>query len=295
MPAMLYDITLRLGYDYAHPVAHARHLLRIEPRSLSGMQRVISSRVRVRPVGGVLEASRDFFGNILHTLLFHDPHETVDIHLTARVERQVGAPVLALAPDLAQMQAELAGLTALGPDSPLHFLSASPRITDPLAFRSFAAGLLRPDMNAIEAMRTIGAALSKRMVFDAKATDVDTPPMVAFRAGRGVCQDYAQIMIACLRAVGIPAAYVSGFLRTQPPPGQERLPGADAMHAWVRVWCGEAVGWFEYDPTNALDVADDHILVGYGRDYADVAPIRGVSRTAGGQVGEHNVDVVPVT
>ncbi len=90
MPAMLYDITLRLGYHYAHPVAHARHLLRIEPRSLSGMQRVLSSKVRVRPVGGVLEASHDFFGNILHTLLFHDPHETVEIQLTARSNARWG-------------------------------------------------------------------------------------------------------------------------------------------------------------------------------------------------------------
>ena len=291
---MIYDITLKLGYRYAKPVAQARHLLRLEPRNLPGTQTVQSTRLMITPEGGSLAADRDFFGNIVHTFLYREGHKAVDIEMTARVERQAAPPVLALAPDLRRIEVELADMDALGGDSPLHYLGASPRISDPLAFRDFGAGVIRPGMSVIEAMRAIGDALSDRMTFDPEATEVDTPPMDAFRTGRGVCQDYAQIMIASLRAIGIPAGYVSGFLRTVPPPGQERLPGADAMHAWVRVWCGEAVGWFEYDPTNALDVADDHVVVGYGRDYADVAPIRGVSRSTGGQFGRHSVDMVPV-
>jgi transglutaminase-like putative cysteine protease len=99
-------------------------------------------------------------------------------------------------------------------------------------------------------------------------------------------------MIACLRGIGIPAGYVSGFLRTTPPPGQPRLEGADAMHAWVRAWCGMETGWVEVDPTNALMVANDHIVIARGRDYADVAPVKGVLRTAGSQTTEQAVDVV---
>jgi len=101
-------------------------------------------------------------------------------------------------------------------------------------------------------------------------------------------------MIAGLRGLGVPAGYVSGFLRTIPPPGKERLEGADAMHAWVRVWCGRESGWLEFDPTNAIRAGDDHISVGYGRDYSDVAPVVGIVKIAGGQAIKQSVDVVPV-
>ena len=102
------------------------------------------------------------------------------------------------------------------------------------------------------------------------------------------------MMIAGLRGLGIPAGYVSGFLRTIPPPGKERLEGADAMHAWVRVWCGREAGWQEFDPTNDMRAGNDHIVVGYGRDYSDVAPIVGVLKTTGGQKGKQAVDVIPI-
>ena len=132
------------------------------------------------------------------------------------------------------------------------------------------------------------------MSFDPEATTVDTPPAEAFARRHGVCQDFAQVMIACLRGIGIPAGYVSGFLRTNPPPGQPRLEGADAMHAWVRAWCGRQTGWIEFDPTNAIAAGIDHILVARGRDYGDVAPVKGVLRIAGDQKTEHAVDVIPV-
>ena len=122
---------------------------------------------------------------------------------------------------------------------------------------------------------------------------VDTPAIDAFERRHGVCQDFSHIMIACLRSIGIPAGYVSGFLRTIPPEGQQRLEGADAMHAWVRAWCGIESGWIEYDPTNALRVGQDHIVVARGRDYGDTAPVKGVLRTAGTQTTGHKVDVIP--
>lgn len=291
---MQYEITLQLDYDYAHPVAHARHLLRVQPRSVVGQQRLVACRLDIEPEPGEQSARLDFFGNLVQTLHFVEPHAEISIRLRAFVERTSAPPAFFQLTDLARMKADLATRAGLGPDSPLHFLEPSPRIPRLEPFRDFAESHITPGMSPVEAMHALGKALSARMTFDAKATDVDTPPAKAFETKRGVCQDYSQIMIGCLRAVGIPAAYVSGFLRTIPPPGQERMPGADAMHAWVRVWCGDPVGWVEYDPTNAIDVADDHILVGYGRDYADVAPIRGVSRTAGGQAGRHTVDVVPM-
>jgi transglutaminase-like putative cysteine protease len=101
-------------------------------------------------------------------------------------------------------------------------------------------------------------------------------------------------MISCLRGVGIPAGYVSGFLRTIPPEGKPRLEGADAMHAWVRAWCGEEMGWIEFDPTNAVLAGEDHIVIARARDYFDVAPVRGVTRSAGAHTSSQAVDVVPV-
>jgi transglutaminase-like putative cysteine protease len=130
--------------------------------------------------------------------------------------------------------------------------------------------------------------------FDGGATGTDTPPAVAFAARHGVCQDFAHILIVAARAWGLPAAYVSGYLRTLPPPGQPRLAGADAMHAWVNLWCGEELGWIGFDPTNDMIAGSDHIFVAMGRDYADVAPMDGVFHGAAGQAMEVAVDVLPV-
>jgi transglutaminase-like putative cysteine protease len=137
-------------------------------------------------------------------------------------------------------------------------------------------------------------AIHRDFTYDREATKVDTSPVEAFNLKRGVCQDFVHVMIAGLRGVGIPAAYVSGFLRTIPPQGKPRLEGADAMHAWVRAWCGVHAGWIEFDPTNAMIAGADHITIGHGRDYSDISPIVGVLRTSGGHETKQSVDVVRV-
>ena len=162
------------------------------------------------------------------------------------------------------------------------------------AITEFTRKALPAGASARAAIEAVGQALHKTMTYDPEATDVATPPADAFAARRGVCQDYAQIMVAGLRAVGIPAGYVSGFLRTYPPPGQPRLEGVDAMHAWVMAWAGPVQGWVEYDPTNAQWAGEDYITVAMGRDYADAAPVKGAMRTAGGQDSTQAVDVIPL-
>jgi transglutaminase-like putative cysteine protease len=131
--------------------------------------------------------------------------------------------------------------------------------------------------------------------YDPEATEVSTPIREAFAQRHGVCQDFAHIMIAGLRGLGLPAAYVSGYLRTIPPPGQPRLEGADATHAWVMIWCGPETGWIGLDPTNDLIVGDDHIITATGRDYADVSPLDGVLVGPGSQKLDVKVDVIPVS
>jgi transglutaminase-like putative cysteine protease len=218
----------------------------------------------------------------------------VSFDLRARVERLAQARGLDISPPLGRLAADLAAERGLGPDSPQHFLPASPRIPRLPQIADFAQAAVAGAATARETVERLGLAIHRAMTFDAKATEVDTPVAEAFGLRRGVCQDYAGIMIAGLRALGIPAAYVGGFLRTVPPPGKKRLEGADAMHAWVRAWIGAEAGWTEYDPTNACFVETDHIVAGYGRDYADVAPVTGVLRLDSRQQGSHSVDIVEV-
>ncbi len=128
--------------------------------------------------------------------------------------------------------------------------------------------------------------------YDPKATLVSTPLSEVFEKRRGVCQDFAHVMIAGLRALGFPAAYISGYLRTNPPAGSPRLAGADASHAWVSLWCGKNVGWVGLDPTNAMLIGDDHIVLARGRDYADISPVSGIILSSGDQAVDVKVDVI---
>ncbi|WP_348520810.1 transglutaminase-like domain-containing protein [Algicella marina] len=213
--------------------------------------------------------------------------------MACRVEVQDPGAFIDLSPDLNAIRTEIAQRRDLGPNSPMHYLGPSPRLTPNSEISAFAAGqVLSSDSAASTAVR-LGRALHDEITFDATATTVDTDPLEAFRLRRGVCQDISHIMIIGLRSLGIPAAYVSGYLRTLPPEGGVRLEGADAMHAWVSAWCGANQGWIEYDPTNATLVGADHIVVGYGRDYGDVSPVIGHLRASGGQRSSQSVDVAP--
>jgi transglutaminase-like putative cysteine protease len=182
---------------------------------------------------------------------------------------------------------------ALGTRSPAHFLYPSRLVPlfDPAT--AYAADSFTPGRPIVAAVRELMQRVHDDFLYDPKATAVTTPLAEAFAARTGVCQDFAHAAIAGLRGLGLPAAYVSGYIRTLPPPGQPRLVGADASHAWVSLWCGAECGWLDFDPTNALVVGDDHIVVGRGRDYADVAPLDGVILASGGQTLTVNVDVSP--
>ncbi|MDJ0822003.1 MAG: transglutaminase family protein [Paracoccaceae bacterium] len=291
---MRYDIRLTIGYDYGAPSDHARTLVRLLPSDLPGRQIVASRLLTIDPRPSERREATDFFGNAMSALAFHDPIDRIELTLRARAERLARPPSLDLSPDLTRLAAEIAAHPGLESAAPHHYLGASTRVASDPAISAFAQDFATPGMTVMQIVETIGSAIHQTMRFDAEATDVHTPPADAFANRHGVCQDFSHVMIAALRAVGIPAGYVSGFLRTIPPKGQPRLEGADAMHAWVSAWCGSEVGWVEYDPTNACPVGLDHIVVAYGRDYADVSPVKGVLRTSGEQDTHHKVDVVPI-
>lgn len=291
---MIYDIRLVLGYDYASAAGAGRHLARLMPLDVMGAQRLVAGLISIDPRPEERRDGRDFFGNHLVEFACRARHDSLELVMQARVDRQVAPLVEDRATGFATLAADLGICTDLGPGSPLHMMAASPRVPLDTATTWFASKLVKPGQSVLQVVRAVGQALHDHMTFDPRATQVDTPLAEAFAARKGVCQDYSHILIACLRGVGIPAGYVSGFLRTEPPPGKPRLEGADAMHAWVRAWCGTAMGWVEYDPTNDCMVRDEHIVVGYGRDYSDVAPIKGILRVSGRQNGRQAVDVIPL-
>lgn len=294
---MIYDITVRLDHGFLQPSDHVRNLLRLIPADLPGRQRRITSTLAADPAPDEREDRTDFFGNPVTEMAWHRPIDGLHLTMRARVERLASAPRLDLSPPLEALARDLAQASPLGRDSPHHFLGRSDRVQPLPAMTDYARAALAEaagDGTTLSAVHAIGAALHRDMTFDSGATDVDTAPLDAFEARHGVCQDFSHIMIACLRGIGIPASYVSGYLRTLPPEGMERLEGADAMHAWVGAWCGRDTGWIGYDPTNDMIAGNDHVLVGAGRDYADMAPIRGAHRSAGAQASHMQVDVRPL-
>jgi len=290
---MLYDIKLTIYYDFQAPAAGARQILHAMPLTIEGRQRLIAGSIDIDPKPAMRGDRVDFFGNQLTELAFIEPHSEIVIALKARVEVTGGTEPPADSVDLTALVKSLEAETDLGPRSPLHFLAASPYAKPDVSIAEWALSYVQPGRQSGDIVADLGLALHREMRFDAEATTVDTPAAEAFAARHGVCQDFTHIMIIALRSLGIPSGYVSGYLRTLPPPGQERLEGADAMHAWVSAWCGPGVGWVEYDPTNAVFTGTDHIVVAYGRDYSDVAPVRGAMRTAGGQTSNQSVDVAP--
>lgn len=291
---MIYDIKLALGYQYASPAGAGRHLLRVLPLDVTGAQRLVAGVVTIDPHPEERRDRRDFFGNHLVEFACRASHRSLDLVMQARVDRNVGPLGEERSTSFATLAADLAACVDLGPSSPVHMVAASVRVPLDAPTTRFARAQVRPGRTALQVVQSVGRALHDHMTFDPRATKVDTPLSKAFAARKGVCQDYSHILIACLRGVGVPAGYVSGFLRTKPPPGKPRLEGADAMHAWVRAWCGTELGWVEYDPTNDCLVRDDHIVVAQGRDYSDVAPIKGILRVSGRQNGHQAVDVIPL-
>jgi len=291
---MLYDITAEIAYDYDLAALSGRHVVRLTPAEIPGEQRTVVQRLTVSPGAVEQETQEDFFGNRTVSFRHDGAHDHLVFRIKARVERLAQPPSLDVSAKLGGLAGEIAQCANLEPEAPHHFLGSSPKVAPEPEITAYAVDRITRGMTTLEAVTAIGRALHRDMRFDDEATTVDTSPSEAFANRHGVCQDFTHIMIAALRGVGVPAGYVSGYLRTIPPEGKTRLEGADAMHAWVRAWCGVDVGWVEYDPTNALMVGADHVVVARGRDYADVSPVKGILKSAGGQKSRQAVDVVPV-
>lgn len=290
---MIYSVFHRTTYSYEDEVTFARCVLRLTPRSTAA-QTVLEHSISVAPRPASRLKRTGPFGEEMLTVTIEAPHVTLVIESRARVHVHtppIGDP--ADSPSWEAVRARAFEGSDLGPDSPATYLYPTARtpITD--AITDYARQSFPPGRPVVEAAAELMRRVNADFTYDAEATDVGTPVATAFAARRGVCQDFTHIMISALRGLGLPAGYVSGYLRTTPPPGKPRLEGADATHAWVCLWCGDARGWIGLDPTNAILVQDDHITLAVGRDYADVAPIDGVLLASGEQALKVEVDVTP--
>jgi transglutaminase-like putative cysteine protease len=286
-----YALRHRTAYSYANPVDLAAHLLHLTPRPLPG-QIVQRAAVTCLPAPSHRTEGQDHFGNGMTWLFLEAPHAAFAVTLEAEVEVDFLSPPDAhLTPpweavrDAAQRRG---GWNAV--EFALPSLHAGPET----AAGAYARASFPPGRPVLAGLRELTSRIKRDFAFRPGATTLSTPVAQVMANRAGVCQDFAHAMISGLRALGLPARYVSGYVRTRPPPGKVRRQGADASHAWVGCWLGPDLGWVDLDPTNDLIVADEHVVLGWGRDYADISPVKGLLLGGGRQELEVAVDLVPV-
>ncbi len=290
---MNYKLRHVTTYSYSKTVTFARCALRLIPQQGQD-QTVIDNRMTITPRPSRLEERIGPFGERVIDAIIDRPHKELRIEALSEVAVH-RTPLLPgfNGPSWDSVRDEASASASLDVASPAHFLYPTAMTRPDPAITAYVAECFAPGRSVVEAAHALSCRIKAEFAYDPDATLVSTPAIEAFEARHGVCQDFAHIMISGLRGLGLPAAYVSGYLRTIPPPGKPRLAGADATHAWVDLWCGKGLGWVGFDPTNALIVAGDHIVLAVGRDYADVAPMGGVVLGPGEQTIEVAVDVVP--
>lgn len=293
---MIYRIVHRTTYRYKFPVSLGNHVACLRPRGLPH-QTLLRNALSIQPSPATLTERLDYFGNTLYFFTVQEPHRELVVETCSEVVMD-GAPT----PDVKQAEANLAWEDVAkflgGERSPVameacQFSFESPRIRARPELAVYALRSFTPGRPMIEALLDLTARIHTDFRFDAKSTNVRTPTEEVFKKRRGVCQDFAHVQIACLRSINLAARYVSGYLRTYPPPGKPRLIGADASHAWVSAYC-PGIGWIDVDPTNNIVPSDGHVTVAWGRDYGDVSPLRGLILGGGAHTLKVGVDMEPV-
>jgi len=273
---MQYKISHVTTYQYHSPVRVCHNYVMLTPREEFPVE-CHSYRLVIRPTPQVAARRKDSFGNTVHSFSIEESHRQLVVNASSRVTvspRFLPAPETTLPWELSQQG--IATQTDLDWFSACRYLYNSSRIRRSAEFADFAALSFTPGRPILEAAMELNTRIHQHFKYDTQATNVMTTPEEAFRMGEGVCQDFAHVQVACLRSIGLPARYVSGYLRNMPLPGQVRLIGADQSHAWLSLYCGSGLGWVDFDPTNNCTASTDHIPIAWGRDYSDVAPFRGV-------------------
>ena len=283
---MTYTITHRTAYDYTAPVTVSQHVARLEPRNTDAQERN-EFVLEIFPEPTLRKVRMDYFGNQLCFFVIQEVHQELEITTRSRVTVHTPKPcepgTSPVWEDVSKLFRDPVSPQVVGP---YQFVFDSPQVNASVDLAEYAAKSFESNTPVLVGAQDLTRRIFKDFKYDPKATTVATPLHEVLKKRRGVCQDFAHVGIACLRSLGIPARYVSGYLRTRPPEGKPRMVGADASHAWFSVFC-PGTGWVDFDPTNNIQPGEEHITVAYGRDFGDVSPVAGIL-TGGGQ---HEVKV----
>jgi transglutaminase-like putative cysteine protease len=285
-----YIVVHETSYTYEQPVGLSRQIVHLAPRPLA-WQRCRFHELSVDPPPEVLSSGVDAFGNPITSLYIEAEHTSLLVKAQSWVDVEPrDYPADEATPAWDAVRARLAYRAGSAPHpadlEATRYLFESSRVRNKRELAAWTTTLFAPGTPLLVGVRALMNRIHKELKFDPKATTVSTPVMEVFERRRGVCQDFAHLMLSCLRSIGLAARYVSGYLLTRPPPGRPRLVGADASHAWVSVYCPDW-GWVDADPTNGMFPGLEHVTLGWGRDYDDVIPLRGV--LLGG--GQHDLDI----
>ena len=289
---MIYRIVHKTTYTYKAPVSFGHHVACLTPRNLPH-HRCTRNELRITP-HALCNERTDYFGNQLSFFTIQEPHKRLVVEARSEVvidEHGKPPPEQSLAWE--EVARSLPRDYSLASLEAYQFVFESPRIRPSAEFASYAAQSFTPGRQFAEGLLDLTTRIHRDFRFDSKATSVGTPPEEVLRKRRGVCQDFAHLQIACLRSLNLPARYVSGYLRTYPPPGRARLVGADASHAWVSAYC-PGFGWLDVDPTNNVVPSYNHVMLAWGRDYGDVGPLRGLILGGRDHTLKVAVDVEPI-
>jgi transglutaminase-like putative cysteine protease len=288
---VLYRITHRTVYSYVAPVAICHNKAHLVPREAPG-QRVANVRFRVSPKPDVQTARVDFYGNMVTFFSIQEAHTRLEVEVTSEVV-VAARPIPAATPRWETVRDMMGAVLSPEGIEACEFCHGSAHVEPSEELAAYARVSFTPGRPLLEAALDLNSRIHREFRYSPLSTTVSTPVAEVFRSRAGVCQDFAHLMIACLRSLHLPARYVSGYLRTLPPPGKPRLVGADASHAWLAVFC-PGHGWIDFDPTNDAIPTDQHVTLAWGRDYADVSPVRGVVLGGSQQSLSVSVDVEPL-
>lgn len=291
-----YHVLHETRYEYPQPVQISRQVVHLSPRVLP-FQRCLSHELEIAPAPRARHVSVDAFGNPRTSFCLEEDHSSLVVRASSWVE--VGPRALPEDGETPpwELVRERLRYHAGSPPRPedldaSRFAFESARVRNKRELAAWARADFAAGAPLLSCVRALMSRIHREFTFDRAATTVSTPVMTVFAERRGVCQDFAHLMLSCLRSLGLAARYVSGYLLTHPPPGKPRLVGADASHAWVSVYCPDA-GWVDVDPTNGVLAGQSHVTLGWGRDYDDVIPLRGVLLGGGDHAIELGVTVVP--
>ncbi len=288
---MRYRVQHITRYAYGSPVELAAHMVHLRPRTRP-WQTVISERIVADPLPARRRDGLDHFGNHVTWLFMDRPHADFEVTSESIVDVDYPPPPAPGDTPAWESVVRAAGSPEGWQAAEFQFGTAMAPVDD--ASKAYASLSFTQDRTILDAVLDLNDRIYTEFRFRSGVTSISTPVSQVMVRREGVCQDFSHVMISGLRGIGLPARYTSGYIRTKPPPGQTKRQGADQSHAWVGCWLGPDHGWIDVDPTNGIVVKDEHVLLGWGRDFSDVSPVRGVILGGGDHAVSVSVDLDPV-